>query len=120
MKIIFRIIFLLAITFVNSDFSYSQTYTTTSKNCGKCSKSVSANAKIGDRYPHCGVIWGRENTSKSTSTYIYSSSPSSLNYSSLPKTSTNKSSIKKSIIKCKKLITVWLQNPKQIVGYWIN
>lgn len=41
----------------------SQTYTTESKKCGACKKKVSNNSRVGMRCPHCGVEWGRENTS---------------------------------------------------------
>jgi len=30
------------------------------KSCGACGKSVSSGSKVGDRCPHCGVIWGSE------------------------------------------------------------
>jgi uncharacterized Zn finger protein (UPF0148 family) len=46
---------------------FSQTYTTVSKSCGKCGKPVSSSSKIGDICPHCGVRWGYENTTTSTS-----------------------------------------------------
>jgi uncharacterized protein YgiM (DUF1202 family) len=45
-----------------SDFSYTDTYTSVSKTCGKCSKPVSSNSAVGMRCPHCGVRWGYENT----------------------------------------------------------
>lgn len=45
-----------------------QAQTTVSKSCGKCHKPVSQYATIGDVCPHCGVRWGYENTSKTTST----------------------------------------------------
>ena len=44
-----------------------QAQTTVSKSCGKCHKPVSEYATIGDVCPHCGVRWGYENTSKTTS-----------------------------------------------------
>ncbi len=31
-----------------------------SKSCGYCGKSVSKYSKIGQKCPHCGVVWGRE------------------------------------------------------------
>ena len=55
------------------DKAYAQTTTSVSKSCGKCGKSVSASSKVGDRCPHCGVRWGYENTS-SSSTIIQSKS----------------------------------------------
>ena len=30
------------------------------KSCGACGKEVSPTSKVGDRCPHCGVIWGQE------------------------------------------------------------
>ncbi len=95
MRIMFRILFLVLIVLANTDFSYAQTYTTTSKSCGKCGKSVSANSKIGDRCPHCGVIWGRENTS--TSTYSSPKYSTSSNYLNAPNSSTKKSAVQKQI-----------------------
>lgn len=38
-----------------------------SARCGSCGKAVSANSRVGQRCPHCGVIWGRENTTTTTS-----------------------------------------------------
>lgn len=37
------------------------TYYTSSKSCGSCGGSVSANSTIGMRCPHCRVRWGYEN-----------------------------------------------------------
>jgi len=37
--------------------------TTMSKSCGACGKGVSSSSKVGDRCPHCGVVWGYEQTS---------------------------------------------------------
>jgi predicted RNA-binding Zn-ribbon protein involved in translation (DUF1610 family) len=52
----------------------AQSYTTTeSKSCGSCNKSVSVNSRVGMTCPHCGVTWGRENTTQSN-TYGYGSS----------------------------------------------
>jgi hypothetical protein len=43
-----------------------------SKSCGACNRSVSNYSGVGDRCPHCGVIWGRENTStKYVDSYSY-------------------------------------------------
>ena len=44
----------------------AQAYTTVSKSCGSCGGAVSSSSRIGQRCPHCGVIWGRENTHKSS------------------------------------------------------
>ena len=93
----FRILFIVLITLANTDFSNAQTYTTTSKSCGKCGKSVSANSKIGDRCPHCGVIWGRENTHTSTSTYSSPSYRSSSNYLNVPNITTKKNTAQKQV-----------------------
>ncbi len=34
--------------------------TTVTKTCGKCGGVVSPDARVGDRCPHCGVVWGAE------------------------------------------------------------
>jgi hypothetical protein len=39
----------------------------TSKSCGSCHNSVSVYSQVGDYCPHCGVRWGYENTTTSTS-----------------------------------------------------
>lgn len=31
-----------------------------SKSCGVCGKTVSSDSQVGDRCPHCGVVWGTE------------------------------------------------------------
>ncbi len=31
-----------------------------SKSCGACGKPVSVSSQVGDRCPHCGVVWGTE------------------------------------------------------------
>jgi predicted RNA-binding Zn-ribbon protein involved in translation (DUF1610 family) len=74
---------ILTITLIISSFATleisAQSYTTESKSCGSCQKEVSINSRIGMKCPHCGVVWGQENTSRTTSTY-----PSSTNYN-MPK-----------------------------------
>lgn len=52
-----------------SSYSMPQTYsyTTVSKSCGSCGGAVSSNSCVGMRCPHCGVRWGYENTTTSTS-----------------------------------------------------
>src|SRR5687768_3101927 len=45
---------------------FAQSYTTESKSCGSCGKSVSVNSRIGMYCPHCNVRWGYENQSKRT------------------------------------------------------
>ncbi|RZK05200.1 MAG: hypothetical protein EOO46_16015 [Flavobacterium sp.] len=79
---------------LNINESFAQTTTTVSKKCGKCGKSVSINSKIGDICPHCGVRWGYENSTTTSTTvvrpkyenYIDIYSP----YTSSAKTSTTK------------------------------
>jgi uncharacterized protein YgiM (DUF1202 family) len=51
----------------STDFSYPGSYTTVSKTCGSCSKPVSSDSRVGMRCPHCGVRWGYENSTRSTS-----------------------------------------------------
>lgn len=54
--------------------TYSQTYTSITKHCGKCGKEVSSSAKVGDKCPYCGVIWGSESSQTTTTTktpYLY-------------------------------------------------
>jgi endogenous inhibitor of DNA gyrase (YacG/DUF329 family) len=70
-----RAIFLIRIViaiFITNIFgiksTYSQTYSsTTTANCGKCGKTVSSSAKVGDSCPYCGVRWGKENTTTTNS-----------------------------------------------------
>lgn len=81
--LLFLVILIGAITF-NANDSFAQTTTTVSKKCGKCGKSVSTNSRIGDICPHCGVRWGYENTTTTSTTvarpkyenYIHIYSPS--------------------------------------------
>jgi len=73
------------------DRTFGQTYTTVSKNCGKCGKAVSSSSKIGDTCPHCGVRWGYENTSTSTSTSYKKSTLTDYT----PSTGSNKTSTQK-------------------------
>ena len=58
------------------------TYAQSSASCGKCGGAVSANSRVGQRCPHCGVIWGRENTSYSNSYTDSYSYPNYGNYNS--------------------------------------
>ena len=67
MKNVFFLMFFF-IGFQFTQVAYGQTYTTQSKSCGSCTKAVSNNSQVGMRWPHCGVVWGRENT-KTTTTY---------------------------------------------------
>lgn len=46
--------------------TYAQSYSTISKSCGSCGGAVSSSSRIGQRCPHCGVIWGKENTHTSS------------------------------------------------------
>lgn len=43
-----------------------RTVVSVEKRCGNCGRVVSSSAKVGDRCPYCGVIWGRESTSTKT------------------------------------------------------
>jgi predicted RNA-binding Zn-ribbon protein involved in translation (DUF1610 family) len=52
----------------------------TSKSCGACHRDVSAYSTVGQRCPHCGVIWGRENT---TTRYVDSYSYNDYSYQNL-------------------------------------
>jgi len=56
--------------------SISQTVTTVTKYCGKCGKQVSSSAKVGDKCPYCGAVWGSENKTVQTtsSPYLYAKS----------------------------------------------
>lgn len=81
MKNILSSILLWIFLFLSIAPSISQTNRTTSKSCGKCGKSVSASSKVGDKCPHCGVVWGRENTQTTNSKYNPLSSTSKDLYS---------------------------------------
>ncbi len=63
--IIFNLFFA---TFIITNVAFSQSYTTVSKACGSCGGVVSSLSRIGQRCPHCSVIWGRENEKRSTHT----------------------------------------------------
>ena len=81
MKTIILAISLTILNFTSFTFK-AQTYTTESKNCGSCQREVSINSRIGDKCPHCGVIWGRENTTHTTDYNSYNvTSSNSYNYS---------------------------------------
>lgn len=89
---------------VNINYSIAQSYTTSTKSCGKCGKQVSNTSKIGDRCPHCGVVWGRENTttssrivnsSKVNNTKINSSSQTSKNTNNKSTNTTSESNATK-------------------------
>ena len=80
MKNVFFLMFFF-IGFQFTQVAYGQTYTTQSKSCGSCGKAVSNNSQVGMRCPHCGVVWGRENT-KTTTTYRKDYSSKYDNYSS--------------------------------------
>ena len=58
MKTIFTFLLPFSLILFVSVNSYGQS----SKSCGACNRSVSIYSTVGDRCPHCGVIWGRENT----------------------------------------------------------
>jgi len=78
MKKSLLIAFLFALI-IFSNRAISQTYTTESKSCGSCSKAVSVNSTVGMTCPHCGVRWGHENETRSTSTN-YNSYKNTNNY----------------------------------------
>ena len=83
MKKYSTLILFLLFSIASSSNSFSQTYTTESKNCGSCQKKVSNNSRVGMYCPHCGVRWGYENETKKTSTnYNYDN-----NYNSYENTS---------------------------------
>ena len=104
MKIIYTLTLfpLITLTFFNIPFCISQSYTITSKSCGKCGKSVSSNSNIGGKCPYCGIIWGRKNISTSTSTQISPSHSSNIysidNTNQIP-TNSKTSNIKKQTLK---------------------
>lgn len=45
----------------------AQSYRTQSKSCGSCGREVSIHSKTGDYCPHCGVYWGYENETRTSS-----------------------------------------------------
>lgn len=62
MKFNFFLIIIIAITFLSCQTLNAQSYTTVTKSCGSCGRSVPNNSRIGDYCPYCGVRWGYENT----------------------------------------------------------
>jgi hypothetical protein len=84
----------------SSDFSYPGSYTTVSKNCGSCSKPVSSDSRVGMRCPHCGVRWGYENSTRSTSVSTVSRNIPSSGFASTARTANVRSgpSIDNSIV----------------------
>lgn len=62
MRGIYITLLIMSLRFFNVELSFSQTYSTTSKSCGKCGKSVNSYSKVGDNCPFCGITWGKENT----------------------------------------------------------
>ena len=54
----------LALCAWTSDVTAQTTVVT--KRCGNCGQPVSETASVGDRCPHCGIIWGREKTARPT------------------------------------------------------
>jgi DNA-directed RNA polymerase subunit RPC12/RpoP len=77
--------YLLLSLFISS-LGILEAQTTVSASCGSCHKPVSSSSKIGDTCPHCGLTWGRENTSQTTTTNrsINNSLPLDLPTYSLP------------------------------------
>lgn len=88
-RLLLTINLLLATTlFIN--VAQAQSYTTISKSCGSCGGAVSSSSRIGQRCPHCGVIWGRENTHGTTSrTSTNNSNSNSDNMFELSSTTSN-------------------------------
>ncbi len=66
----------------------AQSYTSESKRCGSCRMEVSVNSRVGMKCPHCGVIWGKENTNYSTKTNTSYNYDYSRNYTSATPIST--------------------------------
>ena len=87
MKTLIVTIVITILNFVSLETS-AQSYTTESKRCGSCQKEVSINSRVGMTCPHCGVVWGRENTSRTTSKYT-SYSNNNNPYSSISFATTN-------------------------------
>ncbi len=56
-------VFFLMLCIIYANSSFAQTIL--SKNCSKCHKQVSVGSKVGQKCPHCGVVWGSEHTSVS-------------------------------------------------------
>lgn len=80
----------MAFSFSSNAINAQGSYTTTSASCGKCGGSVSSNSKVGDRCPHCGVTWGRENsrtTSRTTTNTSISDYGNSDSYKTVLKNS---------------------------------
>lgn len=65
--ILLRLTITLLIGISFSGLSYSQTTKTVTASCGKCGRSVPSTSSVGGTCPHCGVRWGRENKSTTTS-----------------------------------------------------
>jgi len=99
MRVLIAILLLTSASFWANKAS-SQYYTTYSKQCGSCSHEVSNDSRVGMRCPFCGVRWGYENETKSTSYSTagnYTSTPSSgytMQEVNLRKSPSTKSSIK--------------------------
>lgn len=120
-KIIQLILLFLPLSTINFDNGLSaQSYTTESKSCGSCQKEVSIYSKIGMTCPHCGVRWGYENESNSTS-YSSTSPP---NYPKTVPSSYNKISPSSYSVKTPSSnnISNWyfdpsLANPNKSIGF---
>lgn len=71
----FKIIMKFSLFFLFANFflieNFAQSTSVISKTCGNCGKSVSVHSKIGQRCPHCGFIWGSENSITRNSTNAY-------------------------------------------------
>lgn len=73
-KVIALLLSAIIFSVFSQSYSYGQSYTTSSKSCGSCGGAVSSNSQIGMKCPHCGVRWGYENTTRSTSYSSHSNS----------------------------------------------
>jgi uncharacterized protein YgiM (DUF1202 family) len=65
--ILFTLITIAGFSQSYNGYDYTSSYTTESKSCGHCGHAVANNSTVGMKCPYCGVVWGRENTSYSTS-----------------------------------------------------
>ena len=57
---------LVALCYPSSPLFAQSRRTKLSATCGSCGRAVAASSRVGQRCPHCGVIWGRENTTTTT------------------------------------------------------
>lgn len=93
-------------SFLNSNEVFCQSYTTESKSCGSCHKPVSNNSTVGMRCPHCGVRWGYENESRTTTTKYKNDYESNYNYTKSSGSTTSKVNLRSSPSTSSSVITV--------------